>query len=48
MIQLKKISLKHQINIFDIFDVLMIFFSVVSFETSIKNIRISISNDFKV
>ena len=29
-----------QINIFDIFDVLMIFFSVVSFETSIKNIRI--------
>ena len=29
-----------QINIFDIFDALMIFFSVVSFETSIKNIRI--------
>ena len=29
-----------QINIFDIFDVLMIFFSVVSFETSIKNSRI--------
>ena len=29
-----------QINIFDIFDVFMIFFSVVSFETSIKNIRI--------
>ena len=30
-----------QINIFDIFDVLMIFFfSVVSFETSIKIIRI--------
>ena len=29
-----------QINIFDIFDLLMIFFSVVSFETSIKNIRI--------
>ena len=30
-----------QINIFDIFDVFMIFFfEVVSFETSIKNIRI--------
>ena len=29
-----------QINIFDIPDVFMIFFSVVSFETSIKNIRI--------
>ena len=29
-----------QINIFDIFDVLMIFFSVVSFETSIKSIKI--------
>ena len=29
-----------QINIFDIYDVFMIFFWVVSFETSIKNIRI--------